>query len=274
MKKYLLALAILLAFAEHPGVAQNTKATMTTEVNTNLPDNTTGLITPAITRTTLNDIVTAYQQATKTRDIGGSSDTIVVGDYGNLLTYNNAGAVAVAIAQATGNFATFNTFVKNIGAGLVTITPTVSTINGAGTFSLAQNQTAWIISDGTNYRVYGFQSDISQTAWTAFTLSPVCGTATFTVNSARFKQTGKTVFWEFDVTTTAIGSCVTTYTVNLPVTSNSSAVSAAREQATGGGVLGAAQIVGSSATADVRKSANAVFLVNERWLSSGVYESQ
>src|SRR5258708_19707516 len=61
MKKYLLALAILLAFAEHPGVAQNTKATITTEVNTNLPDNTTGLITPALTPTTLNHIHPPYQ---------------------------------------------------------------------------------------------------------------------------------------------------------------------------------------------------------------------
>src|SRR5258708_20549823 len=83
MKKYLLALAILLAFAEHPGVAQNTKATMTTEVNTNLPDNTTGLITPAITRTTLNAIVTAYQQTPKTHNIGGSPDTIMAAALGH-----------------------------------------------------------------------------------------------------------------------------------------------------------------------------------------------
>lgn len=58
------------------------------------------------------------------------------------------------------------------------------------------------------------------TAWTSFTPSPVCGTATFTSNSARFKQIGKIVFVSYDITFTALGTCgVTTLTMATPVSS-------------------------------------------------------
>lgn len=149
MRKIALLLAALLFAA--PAQAQQTKAAMTTEINTNFLDNTTGLITPAITRTTTIDMTNSWQQATQTRTITAASDTIVVGDYGHLLTYNNAGGVAVSIAQATGSFSTYNVWIKNIGAGNVTITPTISTINGAASIVVGLNEGLWIISDGTNY---------------------------------------------------------------------------------------------------------------------------
>ena len=47
MKKIAALLAALLFAA--PAQAQNTKAQMTTEINTNFGDNTTGLITPWLT---------------------------------------------------------------------------------------------------------------------------------------------------------------------------------------------------------------------------------
>jgi hypothetical protein len=58
MKKLL---TVLLCLVLTPALAQQkTKPALTTEIDTNLPDNTTGLITPAIVRSTLIDIVNSY----------------------------------------------------------------------------------------------------------------------------------------------------------------------------------------------------------------------
>lgn len=146
-------LLLILVAATSPAFAQKTKATMTTEINTNYPDNTTQLITPSILRSTTIDQVNSYQQGVQVRTVTGASDTLLTTDYGNLVIYNNAGGVAVSIAQATGTFASFNVFVKNVGAGAVTITPATSQINGSATLVLAVNQGTWIVSDGTNYQV-------------------------------------------------------------------------------------------------------------------------
>lgn len=59
MKKLIAGLAIALLLAS-PAYAQKTKAQLTTEVNANFPDNTTGLITPAIQRTTLIDMINSW----------------------------------------------------------------------------------------------------------------------------------------------------------------------------------------------------------------------
>jgi len=83
----------------------------------------------------------------------GVSYTISRDDANNLVTTSNAGAIATTLPQATtaGFTAGFMTFVKNIGAGTNTITPTTSTINGAASLALTTNQWAVIFSDGANY---------------------------------------------------------------------------------------------------------------------------
>ena len=64
MRKFLYALCLLvlpiLAWAQ-TGVYQ-TKPAMQTEINTNLPDNTTGAITPSILRGVLSDMLQSWQQ--------------------------------------------------------------------------------------------------------------------------------------------------------------------------------------------------------------------
>lgn len=84
----------------------------------------------------------------------GTSYALVSGDRGKHVTLSNASSIAVSIAQAGG--AGFEdgyvTYVENIGAGAVTITPTTSTINGSATLVLNSNQGAILFSDGTNYR--------------------------------------------------------------------------------------------------------------------------
>ncbi len=85
----------------------------------------------------------------------GATYTILTGDREKLVTFSNTATIAVVLAQA--NTTTFKngwtTEVENIGAGIVTITPTTSTINGGeATLVLTRGQRAKITSDGTNYQ--------------------------------------------------------------------------------------------------------------------------
>lgn len=83
----------------------------------------------------------------------GTSYTVVSGDQGKLVTFSNAAATAVTLPQATGSFLSPWYFVaSNINAGVVTITPTTSTIDGAATLILLEGQSAFVYSDSTNYK--------------------------------------------------------------------------------------------------------------------------
>lgn len=84
----------------------------------------------------------------------GTTYTFLITDRGKLVTFSNGSSVAVTLPQATsaGSFLSgWHTKAVNLGAGTVTITPTTSTVNGAATITLAQNEGADIFSDGTNY---------------------------------------------------------------------------------------------------------------------------
>jgi hypothetical protein len=76
------------------------------------------------------------------------------GDRGKLLTLSNASAVGVTLPQAGASSwftAGWVADVQNRGAGNVTMTPAASTIDGAASLALAQNQGVRIFSDGSNY---------------------------------------------------------------------------------------------------------------------------
>lgn len=108
----------------------------------------------------------------------GTTYTFVTSDNAKLLTFSNGAAVAATLPQATSTFGTgWHSFVLNKGAGTVTITPTTSTIDGAATLALAQNQSALIVSDGTNYQV--FRGSLKNSGATAGTYT----NATVTVNA-------------------------------------------------------------------------------------------
>lgn len=83
----------------------------------------------------------------------GTTYTVLASDNTKLVTHTNASSTAVTLPQAgTAGFAAgFMYFVENRGAGTVTITPTTSTIDGAASLALTQNQGVCIFSDGTNY---------------------------------------------------------------------------------------------------------------------------
>lgn len=87
-----------------------------------------------------------------TRANAATTDTIVANDCGNFVTETNASPVAVTLPQATGSFANgYFTRITNLGAGLVTITPTTSNINGFSSVTLATSQSVDLASNGTNY---------------------------------------------------------------------------------------------------------------------------
>src|SRR5216684_2081651 len=147
------------------------KATLNAEVATCFPDQTTSAITPAIMRQCVLDFIASWQQSAAVNPQAGTSYTIAASDYGQLVTFNNASPVAVTIPQASGSFALFNVFVRNLGAGTVTITPVAGTIDGSG--SLAQGSSTWIVSDGTNWQRWA--TTTTSTAITIGTSAVVSG---------------------------------------------------------------------------------------------------
>lgn len=92
-----------------------------------------------------------------TRVVTSTSDALANSDLNRPVTYNNASAIAVTLAQAGASNLFLDgwaTYIRNIGAGTVTITPATSTINGASTLAIAQGLGAFIWSDGTNYHAF------------------------------------------------------------------------------------------------------------------------
>jgi hypothetical protein len=130
------------------------KSTLNAEVLQQLPDNISNAITPANARQVFSDAIASSQQAPQVNAQTGTSYTFLASDYGNLVTFNNAGAVAVTLPQATGSFFPWNVFVRNLGAGTITITPQGgSLINGATSLAVTTGGSIQIVSDGTNYQL-------------------------------------------------------------------------------------------------------------------------
>ena len=85
-------------------------------------------------------------------------------DQCELVTFNNGSPVAASIAQAGvgGNFNSFwSADLLNLGAGTVTLTPAVSTVNGSATLVLLSGQGCKLFSDGTNYEAQCGQAPLS-----------------------------------------------------------------------------------------------------------------
>lgn len=82
----------------------------------------------------------------------GTTYTYQTTDFRKLVTHTNATAIAGTLPQAGASFpAGWYMLVQNRGAGALTITPTTSTVDGAASLVLNQNEGSIIVSDGTNY---------------------------------------------------------------------------------------------------------------------------
>lgn len=83
----------------------------------------------------------------------GTTYTFLTGDRAKRVTFSNSAAQAVTLPQANSSTFPDGWYVTaiNKGAGIVTITPTTSTIGGLTAIKLTRGQSATIYSDGTNY---------------------------------------------------------------------------------------------------------------------------
>lgn len=83
----------------------------------------------------------------------GAAYTIASSDLGKLITLSNAGAIAVTLPRCGVTFKSGFWFdIQNTGAGAATITPTVSTIDGAASLSLTTAQGARVVCNAAgNY---------------------------------------------------------------------------------------------------------------------------
>jgi len=142
-----------------------TKAAMINEIGVNFADNTSGNITPAITRTTHTDEVNSWQQAPTINAQIGTSYAVVTADYGALITLSNAAPVAVSLpASSVAGFNPFNVRFKNLGAGTVTVTPTAGNIDGLASISILTGGSVQLVGDGTNYHAASVSTTIDATA--------------------------------------------------------------------------------------------------------------
>ncbi len=82
----------------------------------------------------------------------GTLYTVLTTDLRKLVTFSNTSPVAVTLPQAGASFPNgWYTDFTNENTGLVTITPTTSTIDGLTSLTLSQNQGFRLVSDGVNY---------------------------------------------------------------------------------------------------------------------------
>jgi hypothetical protein len=121
----------------------------------------------------------------------GTTYTVVVGDAGKLVSFANAGAIAVSLVTAnysSGFF--FDT--QNTGAGDVTFTPTAGTINGTATFVMHTGQGARIVFDGTNYKISVGRTVVAKNAVASQWLNSVASDGTFTSTQPAFTDVSGT----------------------------------------------------------------------------------
>jgi hypothetical protein len=112
-------------------------------------------------------------------------------------------------------------------------------------------------------------------AWTSYSVTPVCGTATFTTVVSSYQQIGKTVNVQFEFQLNAIGSCTNSFTVNLPVASGAGgSINGAEYQAAG--LPFACAWAGSGVATVTCRQSNfpSSIAAGAKWSASGVYQAQ
>lgn len=178
---------------------------------------------------------------------------------------NEAQGVARSVVGVTGNAT----------ANVADIQGTASQffgVNSAGTALAFQTMSGDATLSGPAITVTKVNGVDQTAAWSAYTATPSCntGAGTWTTNTAKSKQLGKTVFWQIDATITAIGTCSgSAWKFNLPSTPVSGGGGAGAETV----VSGVSVICGySAASAVVSCGAGAALVVNNRFVASGVYE--
>lgn len=149
--------------------------------------------------------------------------------------------------------------------------------SGSRTLGVSATGAAFTFGGGALSVAEGGTGDTG-TAWSAFTSSPSCGTATITNNSSRSKTLGKTTWIEWDLTITALGTCSgTTFALALPNTAQSAGAIVGSEVVNNSGtVICRITAAGNTSSCFKNNSAgqNQAYAANDRLVVSGVYENQ
>lgn len=150
----------------------------------------------------------------------GTTYTVTTNDWGKMVTTTNASAIAVTLPQATSTTFQngFVTMIRNIGPGLVTITPTTSKIDNATTITLANGFGAIVVSDGANYWTKGLPYNgvdltTAQTLTSKTLTSPTENTGNY--NSGTFNSNTFNGFAYWQQTNVAPNSAATNFVVDL-----------------------------------------------------------
>lgn len=86
----------------------------------------------------------------------GTSYTVLDSDRATVVTFSNTAAIAVTLPQAGASSSFIDgwwCWLKNISSGVVTVTPTTSTIDGAAIMVMPPGSSALLFSNGTNYQL-------------------------------------------------------------------------------------------------------------------------
>jgi hypothetical protein len=155
----------------------------------------------------------------------------------------------------------------NLGNGALTVSG-----NTSGNFVISSSLTG-VPTMSTPWPVAAGGTGDTGTAWTTYTPTATCGTATFTYNSARYKSIGKTYHINLDFTISAVGTCVsgTPLQVSLPVTSQGSMSLSGSEVITTQAATTCRTIISSNNMQCFEANA---WATGNRILVSGVFESQ
>ena len=164
LNRILLALALLVSVVSVAIGAPLTPAQLVTDIKTQFPTNGIGGITAGNLRSVTTDMVNSGS-AIGVNTQSSTSYLVQNGDQKQVIRFTNSGAVAVSLPQASLNSQFISGWwadVINNGSGTVTITPSVSTIDGSSSFALASNQGIRVYTNGTNYFVFrGATNNIS-----------------------------------------------------------------------------------------------------------------
>ena len=229
MRKLFAVILCLVVFSA-PSYAQQTKAALTTEINTNWPDNNTGAITPALLRSTVIDIVNSYQ------DLNGTS-AFNCGVHQWLNAFASLSVPScqqpnftdllggIATPQIGGGInASTNTFLRGdltwqTPSGSGTVTEQKNTAGAAMTTSGNCDNTSTNAGSPCQYNFAGSSTSLSDTV-SATTWTPADGSGaslSLTINDHAYYKIGKLVHIIFNITYPATANGATAKISGLPV---------------------------------------------------------